>query len=211
MTEKVFTDLKSAIIANNTTQVDSIAGATLSSEGFKRAVEEAVKKAKVTLSDKRVAIASSNTVIPEKPVYVVIVIGAGGAGFSAAITAKDAGANVVMLEKMPSVGGNSLISGAEMAVANNWVQKKLGITGDSVELHYQDTMKGGDFRGDPASQSHCGYGRSCSHYSGTRSDVRCGRTIDSIAPEVPQLVRSLGDFVCDIRIRTISHEIRSSG
>lgn len=149
LTEKVFTDLKSAIIANNTTQVDSIAGATLSSEGFKRAVEEAEKKAKVTLSDKRVAIASFNTVIPEKPVYDVIVIGAGGAGFSAAITAKDADTNVVMLEKMPSVGGNSLISGAEMAVANNWVQKKLGITGDSVELHYQDTKKGGDFRGDP--------------------------------------------------------------
>ena len=41
----------------------------------------------------------------------VVVIGAGGAGFSAAIEAKNAGANVVLLEKMPTVGGNSLISG----------------------------------------------------------------------------------------------------
>ena len=37
-----------------------------------------------------------------------------GAGFSAAITASDAGAKVVLLEKMPNVGGNSLVSGAEM-------------------------------------------------------------------------------------------------
>ena len=51
---------------------------------------------------------------------------------------------------MPNVGGNSLVSGAEMAAADNWVQKKLGIEGDSVELHYQDTMKGGDMKGDPA-------------------------------------------------------------
>ena len=42
------------------------------------------------------------------------------------------------------------VTGAEMAAAGNWVQKKLGIEGDSVELHYQDTMKGGDMKGDPA-------------------------------------------------------------
>ena len=75
-------------------------------------------------------------------------IGAGGAGFSAAITAKEKGANVVLIEKMPAVGGNSLISGAEMNVAKNWVQPKLGITDDSPELHAQDTYKGGDEKGD---------------------------------------------------------------
>ena len=80
--------------------------------------------------------------------YDVVVIGAGGAGFSAAITARNAGANVVLLEKMPAVGGNSLISGAEMNVAKNWVQPKLGINDDSPELHAQDTFKGGDGKGD---------------------------------------------------------------
>ena len=53
--------------------------------------------------------------MPETNVYDVVVIGAGGSGFSAAITASDAGAKVVLLEKMPTVGGNSLVSGAEMA------------------------------------------------------------------------------------------------
>ncbi len=49
---------------------------------------------------------------------------------------------------MPAVGGNSLISGAEMNVAKNWVQPKLGINDDSPELHAQDTFKGGDKKGD---------------------------------------------------------------
>lgn len=49
---------------------------------------------------------------------------------------------------MPAVGGNSLISGAEMNVAKNWVQPKLGITDDSPELHAEDTYKGGDKKGD---------------------------------------------------------------
>ena len=50
---------------------------------------------------------------------------------------------------MPQVGGNSLISGAEMNVAQSWIQKELGIK-DSPELHAQDTLKGGDYKGDPA-------------------------------------------------------------
>jgi len=86
--------------------------------------------------------------LPKTSNYDVVVIGAGGAGFSAAITARNAGANVVLLEKMPAVGGNSLISGAEMNVAKNWVQPKLGINDDSPELHAQDTFKGGDGKGD---------------------------------------------------------------
>lgn len=72
----------------------------------------------------------------------------GGAGFAAAIEAKNTGASVVMLEKMPTVGGNSLISGAEMNAARNWVQPKLGILDDSAERHAQDTYIGGDKKGD---------------------------------------------------------------
>ncbi len=145
---KVFTDLKTAIIENNSADIDSISGATVSSNALKNAVKQAAKKASVTLADSVVVTKRVQT-IPQNSTYDVVVIGAGGAGFSAAITAKDAGSNVVLLEKMPTVGGNSLVSGAEMAVAGNWVQKKLGIEGDSVELHFQDTMKGGDYRGDP--------------------------------------------------------------
>lgn len=145
---QVFTDMKDAMIKHNTADIDAVTGATVSSDALKNAVKEAAKKAGVTLSGP-VAVLKRTAKIPEKNVYDVVVIGAGGAGFSAAITASDAGAKVVLLEKMPNVGGNSLVSGAEMAAAGNWVQKKLGIEGDSVELHYQDTIKGGDYKGDP--------------------------------------------------------------
>lgn len=141
--------MKDAMIKHNTADIDAVTGATVSSDALRNAVKEAAAKAGVTLAGP-VALLKRAPKVPETNVYDVVVIGAGGAGFSAAITASDAGAKVVLLEKMPNFGGNSLVSGAEMAAAGNWVQKKLGIEGDSVELHYQDTMKGGDMKGDPA-------------------------------------------------------------
>ena len=149
LSKEVFTTLKDRVIATNSTDLDEISGATFSSKGFLEAVTNAAKKAGVTLSkaDKK-AIKKVASTLPPTSSYDVVVIGAGGAGFSAAITAKNAGANVVLLEKMPTVGGNSLISGAEMNVAKNWVQPKLGINDDSPELHAQDTFKGGDGKGD---------------------------------------------------------------
>ena len=149
LAKKVFTDLKDQVVALSSTDVDLISGATFSAKGFIDAVNDAAKKAGVTLAkaDKK-ALKKATRELPKTSNYDVVVIGAGGAGFSAAITARNAGANVVLLEKMPAVGGNSLISGAEMNVAKNWVQPKLGINDDSPELHAQDTFKGGDGKGD---------------------------------------------------------------
>ena len=149
LAKKVFTDLKDQVVAFSSTDVDLVSGATFSAKGFIDAVNDAAKKAGVTLAkaDKK-ALKKAARELPKTSNYDVVVIGAGGAGFSAAITARNAGANVVLLEKMPAVGGNSLISGAEMNVARNWVQPKLGINDDSPELHAQDTFKGGDGKGD---------------------------------------------------------------
>lgn len=149
LAKKVFTDLKDDVIAANSTELDVISGATFSSKGFLDAVNDAAKKAGVTLDKAaKKVVKKAAKALAKNSTYDVVVIGAGGAGFSAAITAKAAGANVVLLEKMPAVGGNSLISGAEMNVAKNWVQPKLGITDDSPELHAKDTFKGGDGKGD---------------------------------------------------------------
>ncbi len=150
LAKKVYSDLKADIVASNSVDLDDISGATFSSKGFRAAVEDAAKKAGVKLAkaDKK-ALKKAEKALPKVNDYDVVVVGAGGAGFSAAITAKNAGANVVLLEKMPAVGGNSLISGAEMNVARNWVQPVLGINDDSPELHAEDTYKGGDKKGDP--------------------------------------------------------------
>lgn len=79
----------------------------------------------------------------------IVVIGAGAAGMTAAITAHDAGAKVILLEKQPITGGNSMLAAGGMNAAETTFQKAKGIK-DSVELMYQDTMKGGKNQNDPA-------------------------------------------------------------
>lgn len=78
----------------------------------------------------------------------VIVIGAGGGGLSAAIEAHDAGANVVLVEKMPFVGGNTARATGGINAAGTKFQETAGIK-DTVEVHYADTMKGGEDLNDP--------------------------------------------------------------
>lgn len=78
----------------------------------------------------------------------VVVVGAGAAGFSAAITAHDGGAKVILLEKQPITGGNSMLAAGGMNAAETRFQKAKNIK-DSVELMYQDTMQGGKQMNDP--------------------------------------------------------------
>ena len=72
----------------------------------------------------------------------VVVVGSGGAGMSAAVRAAEAGKSVVVLEKMPIVGGNTNRATGGMNVAGTEYQKAQGIT-DTKEIWYADTMKGG--------------------------------------------------------------------
>jgi fumarate reductase flavoprotein subunit len=72
----------------------------------------------------------------------IVVIGAGGAGLSAAIAAHDEGAKVIVLEKMPMVGGNTNRATGGLNAAGTKQQIASGVQ-DSVELFYEDTMKGG--------------------------------------------------------------------
>ncbi|WP_071392987.1 FAD-dependent oxidoreductase [Bacillus tuaregi] len=64
--------------------------------------------------------------------YDVVVIGGGAAGLSAAIEASEAGSKVVVLEKMPFVGGSTLISGGIIYATGSELQEKAGVE-DSVE------------------------------------------------------------------------------
>ena len=72
----------------------------------------------------------------------VVVIGSGGAGFTAAITAHDLGAKVIVLEKMPITGGNTQLAAGGMNAAGTRYQAALNIK-DSWELMRDDTLKGG--------------------------------------------------------------------
>ena len=84
----------------------------------------------------------------EMEAFDVVVIGAGGAGLSAAIVAKDAGANVLVLEKMAMIGGNTQLAAGGMNAAETALQKKHGVE-DSWRRMYEDTMTGGQNRNQP--------------------------------------------------------------
>lgn len=78
----------------------------------------------------------------------IVIIGGGGAGLSAAVEAVDNGAKVILVEKMPVVGGNTNYATGGINAAGTRFQKELGIE-DSPELFYKDTMKGGQELNDP--------------------------------------------------------------
>lgn len=78
----------------------------------------------------------------------VIVVGAGGAGLSAAVTAHDLGKKVIVLEKMAYLGGNTNRAAGGLNAAESKPQAKMGIK-DSIESHYKDTMKGGKYLNNP--------------------------------------------------------------
>ena len=79
----------------------------------------------------------------------VIVIGSGFAGLAAAIEAKKAGANVVVLEKMPTAGGNSIINGGILTATGCPQQKNAGIE-DSFDLLEKDILVAGNYMNDKA-------------------------------------------------------------
>lgn len=78
----------------------------------------------------------------------IVIIGSGAAGLTAAITAHDKGAKVILLEKMPITGGNSQLAAGGMNAAGTRFQKEKGIN-DSAELMFNDTMKGGKNQNNP--------------------------------------------------------------
>ena len=123
--------------------VDGVAGATVSSNAIRAAFGDALAKAGVDASTlvKQVAAQTAEKTQETRDVDVVIV-GAGGAGMSAAITAKQQGKTVLLLEKMPYVGGNTTEATGGMNAAETHYQAEQGIT-DSVEQFVEDTMKGG--------------------------------------------------------------------
>ena len=74
--------------------------------------------------------------------YDVVVVGSGFAGLAAAYEAKKAGASVVVLEKMRTPGGNSIINGGVISAAGSPMEAKEGVK-DSPELLLKDMLTAG--------------------------------------------------------------------
>lgn len=74
--------------------------------------------------------------------FDVVVIGSGFAGLCAAYEARRAGASVAVFEKMPSLGGNSAISGGLWSVGGTRAQAEAGVE-DSPEALERDMLAAG--------------------------------------------------------------------
>lgn len=130
--------------------VDGVTGATISSMALKYAVGECLKQAKVSpqdLKDLRKPV-EQHQALPNTMKTQVVVIGGGGSGLAAAVAASQAGADVIVLEKLGLLGGSTNVSEGALNAADPVRQPKLGIE-DSIAKHYDQTMKGGHNIGDP--------------------------------------------------------------
>ncbi len=115
--------------------VDGVTGATLTSRGVIDAINMAIMAAMGKQSDEPRKYQDSTCDI--------VVVGAGGAGLSAAIAAAETGKlKIIVLEKQGIIGGNTNYSTGGINAAETDQQKSLGIE-DSKQLFFDDTMIGG--------------------------------------------------------------------
>lgn len=138
--------LPGAMVEANSILVDGVAGATVTSNAIKDAVREALTSAGLDASAFEVEQEESSEPVEKEEVTLdcdVVIVGAGGAGLTAAVRAKQEGADVLVLEKMAMVGGNSLKASGGMNCAGTKFQEALGITDSGVEEFIEDTMNGG--------------------------------------------------------------------
>ena len=139
------------IVDAQSLKVDAVSGATLTSEGIRTAVADAIRKAGGDPTAFATAVVTKKAaarLIKEKA--DVVVVGAGGAGISAAVRAETLGAKVILIEKMPVIGGaTALNAGTLIATGSRFQREAMHETKDSPELATKDIFRVGKNRNDP--------------------------------------------------------------
>ena len=140
--------LAKKMIDTQSVNIDGITGATLTSFAMKTAVADALEAAGASEDefDKEV---KTLPVIPDTVRSEVVIVGGGGAGLAAAVSALQSGAKVTIIEKMGYLGGSTNVCGGALNASDTEYQKALGIK-DNPNKHFEQTMKGGHNTNDPA-------------------------------------------------------------
>ncbi len=134
--------IPSRVVDAQSIKVDTISGATVSSRGVLNAIKNALAVAGVDPNGLRVIYEGYVPKVDKTLEVDVVVVGAGGAGMTAAITLQQEGKSVIILEKMPYVGGNTIKATGGMNAAETHYQAEAGIK-DSIAQFVEDTMVGG--------------------------------------------------------------------
>ena len=129
--------LPEEIVANNSTAVDMVTGATITSAVLISLVEDCIKQAGGDPADFRTPI--------DYPAYTdadadVVVVGGGGAGLVAAIAAAQQGKKVIILEKNGECGGDTLVCGAIYNCPDADMQSKVEMT-DAVKSTIEKALE----------------------------------------------------------------------
>ena len=140
--------LAQAVLDSQTLGIDTVGGATVTSNAFLAAMTDALTQAGADM-DKMTAATEQGEREAVTLNADIVVVGGGAAGLSAGLRAVQQGKNVILLEKMGVVGGASAMAGSgTMATGSTW-QKEDGYE-DSPEKLVEDMMDNGHQKNDRA-------------------------------------------------------------
>lgn len=128
--------IPAAIVEANSLAVDTVSGATLTSNGILAAVEDALiaagmDPANYKATDVVEEPAAEKTAVTEST--DVLVIGAGIAGLTAAMSARENGANVVIIDKMSVPGGTTNLAGGILVCVDSELFAENRLESDNLE------------------------------------------------------------------------------
>lgn len=134
ISDPAFDKLPNAILEHQSVAVDAIAGCTISSNAVLEAVKMALLEAGASEADiTKTVVAESK----EKESYEyeadVVIVGAGGAGMTAAYEVLKSGGSVVILEKTAAVGGNTIAAGSALNGADSKRQEQMSMNEAEIE------------------------------------------------------------------------------
>jgi len=139
LADVVFVRIPDRIIEGQTLNVDALSGASETSNAVLDGVAKAIKLAGVNpdILKRRPKPPSALNKEDEEYTCDVVVVGGGGAGLSAAITSLQHGANTIVIEKYPAVGGNTIRSGGPVNAANpEWQSTFEENTGERTTIEH---------------------------------------------------------------------------
>lgn len=133
ISDEAITAIPADIVTYQSIAVDAVSGATRTSDAILAAVADCVAQAGADPEQFRIAIQKTTEEVGDRTATVdVLVIGGGGTGLTAAMSAIDNGAaSVMVVEKMSRFGGSTAVSGAVVAAENTYYTDESGFSCDS--------------------------------------------------------------------------------